>query len=202
MRQRLFVAIDLPDAIRARLIGTCEPIEGARWVAEPQLHLTLRFIGDTPLEQRASIDQQLRRVDLPALSVALAGVGRFPPRWQAELDRAHARRPPRERPAHVLWAGLAPADAVVRLAREVEAALGAAGIEPEQRPFSPHITLARLKSADPRDVERFVAKHGSLESTPFPIDAFLLYSSVLSSGGATHRIEERYPLKPPAEAKT
>lgn len=198
MVARLFIAMDLPEAIRAQLAALAIDLPGVRWVPAHQLHLTLRFLGDVADgSPRQALEAALAQIVGPPLSVSLRGVGQFPERGR-----------PR-----VLWAGLTPVEPVFALAARVEAATAAAGFAPEPRPFSPHVTLARLKDPPPRrDAEEamppsspssrarmgargFLAAHAGLDSPPFTVDEVRLYSSVLGSRGATHRVELRVPLR-------
>jgi 2'-5' RNA ligase len=179
---RLFLAIDLPPAVQAQLAALKTALEGARWVPREQLHLTLRFIGDTDEASEKELRAMLALIEVPAFDMAIFGVGQFP----------------KNRPPHVLWAGARPVEPVTHLAAAIEEAVTGAGVAPEQRPFAPHITLARFKRAKQSEVARFLEEHAALESERFRIEEFLLYASVLSDRGATHSIVERFPLGPSA----
>ena len=171
---RLFVAIDPPDAVRKELGGLRAALNGARWVDTPQLHVTLRFIGDGETE---SVGNALALVRFSAFSISFAGVGRFPP-----------RRSPR-----VLWAGIEPEESLRTLQTKVEAALRGAGIAPDEKPFSPHLTLTRLgDGASPREVEEWLDERKRFRSASFRIAQFFLYSSRLGPGGAQHTRERSY----------
>src|SRR5947207_1898925 len=126
---RLFAAIDVPPQIRARLIELRTDIPGARWVPEHQLHMTIRFIGDADTAQQRDIEALLGAIKAEPFELALSGVGQFP----------------KKREARVLMVEVAPLEKLAVLAAEVEDAVVGAGIAPEAREFSPHITLARLK---------------------------------------------------------
>src|SRR5215472_18249157 len=123
---RLFVAIDVPEAVRASLGATKLPIETARWVPEDQLHLTLRFIGDAEAPLEAAIIAELAKIEATAFEIAIDGVGQFP----------------KNRPARILWAGTKPVEPLHELAKRVDEAVTAAGVAPLDKPFSPHFTLA------------------------------------------------------------
>ena len=86
--QRLFVAIDVPETVRAELAGLAEPLEGVVWTRPEQLHLTLRFIGET--EKREGLEAALERVRVEPFILPVGGIGVFPHRG----------------PAKVLWAGV------------------------------------------------------------------------------------------------
>ncbi len=175
---RLFVAIDLPEEIKASLSQLSCAVPGARWVSPSEIHLTLRFIGDVEPQTVAKIKKALSGIQFTSFPLRVAGVGHFPPRG---LPR-------------VLWLGLEPRPELMELQQRIESALQQAGVPPEERPFSPHITLARLKETPPAAVASFESLHRALDSPPFPVREYVLYSSVLTPKGAIHRKEEIYRL--------
>jgi 2'-5' RNA ligase len=179
---RLFVAVDVPDRVRAKLASVrASKLAGARWVPESQLHLTLRFIGEVEDARVEAVRAALRAISLPQFVLAIEGVGQFPPR----------------RAASVIWAGVRAEPKLLSLAEAVEAAVVSAGFEAEARAFSPHITLARMKHgvAKRDEVGRFLeARRTELDSGPFAVDSFVLYSSLLSSNGAVHEVVETFAL--------
>jgi RNA 2',3'-cyclic 3'-phosphodiesterase len=179
---RLFVAIDLPEQVKARLIAFPPELPLATWVAVEQLHLTLRFIGEVDDGTVSLMKSSLAKIRFTPFPLTLCGVGHFPP----------GRHP------RVLWVGMQPCDPLIRLQQEVELALIDTAIAPEERRFSPHITLARLKDTPPSAVERFETKHGELTSPTFQVNEFILYSSVLTRHGAIHTKEAVYPSLAPA----
>lgn len=181
---RLFVAIDFPPAIRDRLIGLCRGVPGARWVPPEQLHLTLRFIGEVDGPTFHDVAEALDEIHLPRFELRLKGVGHFPPGGE-----------PR-----VLWAGVAPSDTLSRLRGAVERAVIEAGVAPDARRFTPHVTLARLKGARGGEVAPYLAEHSLFAGAPFQVGEFHLYSSWLGTKRAQHRIEASYPLFDPVPA--
>jgi len=178
---RLFVAIDLPPDIVARLQGLCFGMPGARWVEAAQMHLTLRFIGEVDGGVFRDIKEGLAGIKAPAFSLQVKGLGVFPP-----------RKTPR-----VLWAGLAPVEPVSGLRSRIENLLVGTGLAPEGRKYSPHITLARLHDTPLVRLSRFLAGNGLFATEAFPVSEFHLYSSELTSKGAFHTIEASYPLQKP-----
>jgi 2'-5' RNA ligase len=174
---RLFVALRPPDAIRERLLGMMGGVPGARWQADDQLHLTLRFIGEVGTHAAEDVAAALGSVHHAPLELHLAGCGMFDSRG----------RP------NALWAGVAPREPLAALHRKVDQAIVRAGLEPERRAYLPHITLARMSgSAGP--VDRWLAEHAALASAPFAIDAMTLYESRLGTGRASYEPVARYPL--------
>ncbi|MCM2356922.1 MAG: RNA 2',3'-cyclic phosphodiesterase [Geobacteraceae bacterium] len=177
---RLFVAIDLPEEVKNGVAGLCGGLPEARWVPMEQFHLTLRFIGEVDEAGFRAIKVALAGVQAPPFPLALKGIGHFPP----------GRHP------RVLWVGLEGSAPLLELQQEVELALVSAAIPPEERKFSPHITLARLKETPAEKVLALEQRQGEFASTPFPVTEFHLYSSTLTREGAIHTREASYPLLP------
>ena len=178
---RLFVAIDLPTETRQLLAGSTRGLAGARWVPVQELHLTLRFIGEVDDAARHAIVGALSGVRFPRFPLTLSGVGHFPP-------GSHPR---------VLWVGIAPCVQLFRLQHEVEVAIAGAGagVPADRRPFSPHLTLARLKDTPLGEVAEFEVRHRELVSPSFEIGEFGLYSSVLTGNGAIHNKVAAYAAR-------
>src|SRR5690606_15487356 len=94
-----------------------------------------------------------------------------------------------------LWVGVDDNPALSSLRNRVEAALVRAGLPPEGRKFHPHVTLANVKAADPRDVGRFQVMNGLFRLNDVAVTEFLLCSSVLRPEGPVHAVEAEYPLE-------
>lgn len=180
MTYRLFVAIELPDALRDRLVALRADIPGASWSKPASMHLTLRFLGDGLSDgQLFAVQQALNGVRAAPFKLVLRGVGRFPGGT---------------RPARVLWGGVSESEPLLALQTQIEAAVETVGFPPG-RGFSPHITLARLKQPKASaEVQRFLAAHANLEFEPFPVDQFVLFSSDLTAQGAIYSRQGVYPL--------
>ncbi len=179
---RLFVAVELPDAVKDQLVALKTDLPNAVWVKRPAFHLTLRFLGDRIDPIRLTpIQLALASIQADAFSLALRGTGRFPPGTR--------------RPARVLWVGLTEQRALLTLHAAVEQALAQADFPPEDRPFSPHITLARLKGDQTApQVERFLDRQRAFHSDPFTVSSFHLISSVLTPDGPNYRHDGTFPL--------
>ena len=176
---RLFVALSLPDEVRARLATVANGLPGARWVAPDNLHLSLRFLGELDGAEAADVDAALAQVRAPAFDMTLSGVGHF---GEGRNLRA-------------LWVGVAPNPALMPLQDKVEKALVRAGLAPEGRKFKAHVTLARFKRNPGPRLHRYLADHNLLRAGPIPVPDFKLYSSFLSSQGALYTLEAAYPLE-------
>ena len=175
---RLFVAVDVPESHKVALESLCNGLPGARWIRDRQFHVTLQFIGPVEGPAMQSITEALHGVRSDPFELTLAGLGHFPPRGE-----------PR-----VLWVGVAGGEELLELHRQVERVLKRAGIPPEDRKWSPHLTLARLNGTPLPRLLEFMRGHLDWSLEPFPVTDFQLFSSTLATDGAQHRIEASYPL--------
>ena len=176
---RLFIAVDLPDTIKENLEAMFFGIPGARWVPPDQIHLTVRFIGDVEGAVFHDIINSLEEVTSRPFPLQLKGMGHFPPRGA-----------PR-----VIWVGIEKNEPLLLLRKKIDGALLKIGVEPENRKFSPHITLARLKNSPLHKIGNFLAGNNMFSQEPFQVEDFRLYSSVLTPKGAIHKVERIYPLE-------
>jgi 2'-5' RNA ligase len=173
---RLFVALDIPEAVRAALLQCTaqlsKPSQGARWVNLAGAHVTLKFIGEVSAERGEAIRLALTEVQgLPPVDLHFAGLGFFP----------NAQRP------RVLWAGIEGGPALTKLATAVDERVAAMGMSREAREFRPHITLARFKSTKGLDPLRAgVVKLDAPEFGRATAREFCLYQSVLRPAGAEY----------------
>lgn len=175
---RLFVALALPDSVAQSLLILQGGVPGARWCEREQLHLTLRFIGEVDGRDASAIDDALASIRAPRFSLELKGVGEF-----------GARNP------RALWSGVRDDAAVLHLQRKIESALQRAGLPPEERKFTPHVTLARLRNAPRERVITFLATHALYASAPFEVNNFILFSSKTTPNGSLYRAERSYALE-------
>ena len=181
-RLRLFVAVSVPIEVLRALDRAIEPhragLPGARWTPVANQHLTLKFLGSLAAER------------LPALTEACGGVATGVATGSAAVSGLGAF--PNERRARVLWAGIDDPDGVfVRLAGGLDARFAALGFEPEKRSFTPHLTLARLKT--PASV-RALVEEVAFRPEPFEVASFHLFRSHLSPKGARYEILDTFPL--------
>lgn len=173
---RLFVALEIPDDVRASLAALVAKLRpacrSARWARLEGLHVTLKFIGEVAAEKLEAIKSAL--ASLPPrepFALKFRGLGFFP----------SALRP------RVLWAGIEAPPALGELAAEIEKSFVPLGIEPETRAFAPHLTLARFES--PRGLDPLhaaIEKARAVEFGDTVARDFHLYQSVLKRGGAEY----------------
>lgn len=175
---RLFAALAIPDGVAQSLAPSQCGIVGARWRPAQALHVTLGFFGDVSEVMVEDLDAELAKVTGKPLTLSLSGVGAFD-----EGDRITA-----------IWAGLQDNEALRVLAGRCEAAARRAGLKPDGRNYTPHVTLAYLGRTDPAQVAAWLASHGDLKSEPFTVSQFGLYSSWQTSEGSRYTTERIYCL--------
>lgn len=167
---RMFLGIPMPDAVADRLVMVGGGIPGARWVARENLHLTLRFLGDTEAHQAEDLIEALHRLPPVSLPIRIAGMGLFG-------DRRRQQQ---------LYADVEPDPALSHLNQKIEQIARQAGFEPERRRFHPHVTLARMRNPDKRRLGQFLEANTSLALPPFQTGSITLFRSHLGSGGAMY----------------
>lgn len=175
---RLFIAIDLPEEVREELCRLRTPIPGARWVPANQLHLTLAFLGDVEPERVIELTERVAGLTAPPFQLRFDRTGCFPSRMR-----------PR-----VLWVGLKPEPLLISLADRLRELLRACAIPQEERPFAPHITLARLKLPAPRESAPFLDRPLQLQRPSVTVREFILFESSLTPAGAIHTPLKHFPL--------
>ncbi|WP_420265514.1 RNA 2',3'-cyclic phosphodiesterase [Candidatus Magnetominusculus dajiuhuensis] len=185
MTQRTFIAIDISGAQRAAIghtIGTLKPLRAdVKWVRPENLHLTVKFLGD--LDEGA--------VDKIALTLKELTAGYAP--FQIELRTIGAfsslKRP------DIIWTGVTKSPELDSLAADIEEGLSLIGIKKEGRPFSPHLTIARVKSL--RDYTPLYEKLCAISDKDFgvcDVREIALMRSELTPGGAQYTRLKSFPL--------
>jgi 2'-5' RNA ligase len=174
---RLFVGIEFPPELKLHLSMLETSIPGARWVDPGNFHLTLRFIGEVDEGVAADIDEALVRVKARRFTLQLAGTGVF----GGGKPRA-------------LWVGVERHPDLVGLRDRIEQALIRIGIEPEQRKFAPHVTLARLREPALDELGKFLAANAQFRAAPLPVDGFSLIASFPTKAGSIYEDQADYPL--------
>jgi 2'-5' RNA ligase len=179
---RLFVAAEIGDALAARAAelsrelqrraADAAPSAKVTWIPADRLHLTVRFIGEVDDVRVAAIREALEApLDIAPFSLTLAGAGAFP-----------TGGAPR-----VLWAGVATGrDELLLAEREMTLRLASIGVPADQRAYSPHLTLARVR--EPAGLRSPRLLDGLTDTTlgTVRIDAITLFHSKLSPKGPTY----------------
>jgi 2'-5' RNA ligase len=172
--KRIFVAIDLPDSTR-RLLADLDPhIRGVRWTEPDQMHLTLGFFGDVPEDVELNLRERLKAIEFGAFFLPVNGVGSFSSRGAPKI----------------IWIGVGKAHPhLFQIYKRVQEAALAVGIEPELRPWNPHITIARCRGVSAQALRKFLQSNGEFDAGMIRVDAFYLYSSKLTPAGPIHTRE-------------
>jgi len=198
---RVFIALDIDDAIRGRIARFAEGAQGfapdARWAKPESLHVTLKFIGEQPEAAVAKIHEALNSIRPVATEIRFRGYGFFPT----------------AKSARVFWLGIEAGANLSSLAKAVDDATASVGIPREDRPFSPHLTLARAPggSGSPdrrrgdrpnRAFQHLQEKLSALAAPEFgtmTAREFFLYQSQLSAKGSKYTKIGRFMLKADGE---
>lgn len=175
---RLFVAIELPQFLREALAQLQAEIRKtgfpAKFTAAENIHMTIKFLGDTPASLVEDIGGKLAdAVDgFPPITLWAAGLSVFP----------SVKRP------RVLWTGTGgETDRLARLQKQVEENLSAIGFAKEERPFTAHLTLARFKgSIEPETIISTMARYGNFASGSFSAAEICLFESRLTPKGPVY----------------
>ena len=186
---RVFVAVNFPVAVVRRIADELALLRAevaktgwrVAWVPAPNLHLTLKFLGEIPEVQVDPMRSQLGPLLAARAPFELTarGLGAFP-----DLES------PR-----VIWVGVEESAAIAALQQEVEGALGELGFAREGRPFHPHVTLGRVKHPGERgELAPILERRREVRFGGGRIDELVIYQSVLEHRGAEYRALARLPL--------
>jgi RNA 2',3'-cyclic 3'-phosphodiesterase len=195
---RLFVALDIEEAIRARIERFVEGVRGfapdARWVRAESLHVTLKFIGEKPDDAVEAIKSALMSIQQLPVEMTFRGYGFFPT----------------PKAARVFWAGLGVGPELGALAKEVDGAMTSVGVPQETHTYSPHLTLARGgggsgapgRQRGDRANRNFFHLQEKLSARPVPefgtmtAREFFLYRSETGRGGSRYTKIAAFALQP------
>jgi 2'-5' RNA ligase len=177
---RAFIAVTLPDEVR-RALGVLqqrlrEAVADVKWVEPEHLHVTLKFLGEIDDGQRAGVEALLSRSAAaePSFPARLGGLGGFP-----------SMSAPR-----IVWVGFEDGrEPLTRLAGRLEAGIERLGLRREERPFSAHLTLGRVRS--PKGLGTLARTLQTLDwmpPGPWAVRAVTLYQSVLGGGGPRYTV--------------
>jgi RNA 2',3'-cyclic 3'-phosphodiesterase len=194
---RIFIALDIPAEVRTRLTEYMESARKlapeARWARVEGLHVTLKFVGEISDARLPEIKSALAAVKAAPFAVCFGGVGFFP----------------NAKAARVFWVGVEGGDELPRLASAVDAALAKLGIARENKPYHPHLTLARTGARPLRELQALLTDPPPLpHHTQNPRASaappqfgtmtareFFLYQSQPQKGGSKYTKLERFELE-------
>ena len=177
---RCFIAVDLPEEMREEIgrLQSRVATEGLRLVRPDLVHVTIKFLGDVPVEKVERVKEALAAVRASPFIARVKGMGAFP-----------------SRSVRVVWLGLE--GDFSPLYHQVEAAVKPLGYPPEKRGFSPHVTIGRVGRPNSRTSEELLAKIGSqsaLDLGSFRVEKFHLKKSTLTPGGPIYEDLAGFPL--------
>lgn len=176
--KRLFVSLDLPDAVAELLVRLNPGVPGVRWLAADQVHLTLAFLGSVEPEAEEKLRARLRAIQFASFFLPLHGIGSFPARGRPKI----------------IWIGVGRGHPhLFQLHKRVTDAALAAGIEADLRPWHPHVTLARCEKVSAESIHPFLRAQSNFDAGLVPIDSFQLKSSLLTPAGSIYTRELLVP---------
>ncbi|HWA25331.1 MAG TPA: RNA 2',3'-cyclic phosphodiesterase [Lacunisphaera sp.] len=178
---RLFVALVPPPTVQAELAAIAVPLPGVRWIPAENIHLTLRFIGETDDAKAERYHAALARVRVEPFILPVAGVGVFP-----------TRGAPR-----VLWAGVGNGHTrLYQLRKQVDEALLTVDTGLAMPSFHPHFTVGRIgEDHDSKALAHFLERHRGLEAPPFRVAEFQLLATEFQPGRPpAYRVVKRFAL--------
>jgi 2'-5' RNA ligase len=174
---RLFIAIELPESVTTALRKLSEYFPGLRIMPSTTAHLTIKFLGEMDDSLLPGLIKSLNRVKANSFYLKCNRLGTF-----------------KTGPGQVLWVGLEPNPELTTLFQSIEACLQEdLEIKPDKRKFSPHITLARVKTFA-RDLDIKATEFQGHLPPPFKIDCFGLYRSELTKSRAVHTLVSGFNL--------
>ena len=181
---RLFTALDLAPGVVGNLealLDELRPTARLQWSPPANLHITTKFIGEWPEERLGELKSALAALPKRGpIAVRIHKLGFFP--------NPHAPR--------VFWCGIE-APGLAELASDTEGVAAALGVAKENRAFSPHLTLARIKDrVNLQPLREIIAGLPSLEFGSFTAGAFYLYQSQLRPGGSVYTKLAEFPFQP------
>ena len=174
---RIFTGLAIPDHVAKSLALLRGGLSNARWIEDTDYHLTLHFIGNIEESIAGELDEQLARMRHAPVEVILDGLHAF------------GGNKPR---SIVVTARATPS--LLALHASQERLLRRLGIPFENRKYSPHVTIARLKSTPASVVADYVNGHGYFRPLAFICNHSILYSSARPSGGGPYVAEAEYEL--------
>ncbi len=172
--KRLFVSLDLPLGVADSLVRLDPQEHGVRWVRREQIHLTLAFLGDVATEAEEKLHARLLALRFGAFFLPLQGIGTFPARGRPKI----------------IWLGVGAGHPhLFQLHKRVLDAALAAGLEPDLRPWHPHITLARCENVSAESIRPFLRAQAEEDFGLVQINTFSLQSSRPSPRGSIYTSE-------------
>ncbi len=183
--KRIFIAVRIePEVELVRMISSFKKVlrnDAIKWTENSNIHITLVFLGDTEEKRVTEIDELLKKIctGFGDFKLLLSGAGVF-----------RSISDPR-----VLWTGIAKSPEMTDLNRRILSGLRETGTMLEERPFSPHLTLGRIKRLNNiSDLTNLIDKYQGKEIQRVKVSEIILYESILHPEGAVYKPFGRYSL--------
>ncbi|MBF0465063.1 MAG: RNA 2',3'-cyclic phosphodiesterase [Nitrospirae bacterium] len=181
---RAFIAVNIDEALREKIVAFVSglTLSAVKWVRAENLHLTLKFLADISESETAKVVDTLNNTlpESKAFDITLNGIGAFP----------NERRP------KVIWVGITNADGLVKLQGTIEDSLSEAGFKREERDFSPHLTIGRVKTTDGlSDFSRQTQKLKDAVFGDMTVDTVYLMKSELFPAGPKYSELKSFKLQ-------
>lgn len=183
----LFIGIELSHQTKLVLknlsINLADRIDGARWTPQENMHLTLKFLGETPISKLDEVEKVLYEstAHFRKFSFTLDKPGFFPG----------------EKRAKIIWVGVRfGASELIELANAINDGLAGIGFEKDIKPFKPHITIARIKAPKQPDNAFGNIDISNILGHVVNMGAITIFESTLTSKGALYNAIARIPLRP------
>lgn len=172
--KRLFVAIELPESSTQLLVRLDPQLRGVRWLSAEHMHLTLGFFGNVETSAEEKLREALGAIRWSAFFLPITGIGTFPARG----------RP------NIIWIGVGSGHPhLFQLHKRIQDAALAAGLEPDLRPWHPHITLARCRDVSAESIRSFLKTNIDFDAGMIRVESFALISSALTADGSVYTRE-------------
>jgi RNA 2',3'-cyclic 3'-phosphodiesterase len=179
---RLFTGIALPPRVSenlARVLEELRPLAPLNWSPVENLHITGKFIGEWPEHRLTELEEALENLHTPgSFEIEIAGFGYFP--------NPHQPR--------TLFADIQTGPELAELAHRIDETLRPLGVARETRPYSPHLTLARIKRENIHELREHIANMTNFDFGTFQVSEFHLYLSQAGPSGSFYRPLATYPL--------
>ena len=184
---RTFVAVSLDEAVCGSVASLIRALAASqadvKWVEPHNLHLTLKFLGEVPLEEIHAVCKAVKRgvAELESFRLDLVGAGAFP----------NIRHP------RTLWLGVQEGEVEMAAVQQaVDHSLKKLGYRPEGRKFKPHLTLGRVRRSGPgvARLAELLAEHASYRAGASVVEEVTVFASELTSEGPVYSVLGQAPL--------
>jgi 2'-5' RNA ligase len=177
MGLRCFIALELPEELKKKIYGYIEKLKSAgadvKWIPPENLHLTLKFLGNTPEELLKNINERLISLSKShdRFSLQVSGAGAFP----------NVKYP------RVVWLGVHDSEEIIKLQHDIDESMAGLGFEKDDKQFTPHLTIGRVRSMKNKDA--LIKELATLKEVDFgkiEVNNITVMKSELKQGGAEH----------------